>query len=86
MCEAGFKEQKMEIGRSEAWTKTKDLRRWVELTWAYLGGIGSWQESDKERWDEAVKLMEVKLREAEGTSIVDDEVWMRASQWVVAVM
>ncbi|KAF2468967.1 S-adenosyl-L-methionine-dependent methyltransferase [Lindgomyces ingoldianus] len=83
MVEAGFEQEKMKVEKSEAWAHPKDVTKWAELGWAFLGGIGTWQESDEERWDEAVGLLEKALREADGTKIVDGEVWMRASQWVV---
>jgi ubiquinone/menaquinone biosynthesis C-methylase UbiE len=82
MVEAGFKED-MRVETSEAWAKTSDLRGWAEKTWALLGGMKGWQESDEERWDEAVDVFVEGLLAAEGTKKVGGEVWMRASQWVV---
>ena len=73
----------MRVEKSEAWAKTSDLRDWAEKSWAYLGGIGGWAEMDGERWDEAVDLLVKYLWEQEGTKRVGEEVWMRASQWVV---
>jgi hypothetical protein len=48
-----------------------------------LGNIGGWKETDGERWDEAVDLLVKHILEQEGTKKVGEEVWMRASQWVV---
>ncbi|KAF2004244.1 S-adenosyl-L-methionine-dependent methyltransferase [Amniculicola lignicola CBS 123094] len=83
MVEAGFDPEKMKVGTSEAWARTSDLRSWAEKAWAYLAGIGGWQESDEEKWDEAVDMLVEKLRAAPGTKVVDGETWMRASQWWV---
>ncbi|KAI4656364.1 uncharacterized protein J4E79_007917 [Alternaria viburni] len=83
MLEAGFSRANMRVEKSEAWAKTNDLRDWSEKSWAYLGGIGGWVETDSERWDEAVDLLVKHLLEQEGTKRVGEEVWMRASQWVV---
>ncbi|KAH7083950.1 hypothetical protein FB567DRAFT_530309 [Paraphoma chrysanthemicola] len=82
MLDAGFKEEKLRIEKSEAWAKTGDLRGWAERTWAFLGGLGGWKEGDEKRWDEAVDMLVEGLLEQEGTKRVGDEVWMRASQWV----
>jgi SAM-dependent methyltransferase len=83
MKEAGFAEEKTKLETSEAWAKTRDLRVWAEKTWAYLAGIGVWQESDEERWDEAVDLLVKKLKESQGVKVVEGETWLRASEWVV---
>jgi ubiquinone/menaquinone biosynthesis C-methylase UbiE len=83
MLEAGFSRDNMRVEKSEAWAKTRDLRDWAEKSWAYLGGIGGWAGTDGERWDEAVDLLMKHLLEQEGTKRVGEEVWMRASQWVV---
>jgi ubiquinone/menaquinone biosynthesis C-methylase UbiE len=83
MKEAGFSEEKTRVETSEAWAKTSDLRAWAEKTWAFLAGIGVWQESDEERWDEAVDLMVEKLKKSQGVKIVDGETWLKASEWVV---
>jgi ubiquinone/menaquinone biosynthesis C-methylase UbiE len=83
MLEAGFSRDNMRVEKSEAWAKTTDLRDWAEKSWAYLGNIGGWTETDGERWDEAVDLLMKHILEQEGTKKVGDEVWMRASQWVV---
>ncbi|KAI4617558.1 uncharacterized protein J4E87_008194 [Alternaria ethzedia] len=83
MLEAGFSRANMRVEKSEAWAKTSDLRDWAEKSWAYLGGIGGWAETDSERWDEAVDLLVKHLLEQEGTKRVGGEVWMRASQWAV---
>lgn len=85
MREAGFAAEDMRVERSEAWARTKDLRGWAEMAWAYLGGIGTWRAEDEGCWDEAVdKLVEVlKSGAEENVKVVDGETWMRASQWVV---
>ena len=83
MLEAGFLKENMRVERSEAWAKTTDLKDWAEKSWAYLGNIGGWKETDGERWDEAVDLLAKHILEQEGTKKVGEEVWMRASQWVV---
>lgn len=83
MLEAGFKAEKMRVERSEAWAKTADLRAWAEMTWAFLGGLGGWHEGDEGRWEEAVDGLVEGLLKQPGTKKVGDEVWMRASQWVV---
>ena len=83
MLEAGFKREDMRVDRSEAWAKTSDIRDWCEKSWAFLGGMGGWTATDEERWDEAVDLLAKFCLEQEGTKVVDGEVWMKASQWVV---
>lgn len=85
MAEVGFAKEKTRVDKSETWTKIKEdeFRAWAEKTWAYLGGIGVWQASDEEKWDEAVDLLVDLLKKQPGTKEVDGEVWMRASQWVV---
>ena len=83
MLEAGFSKDTLRVEKSEAWSRNKDLKAWAEKTWAFLGFIGQWQESDEERWDEAVELLSKLLLEQPGTKVVDGEVWMKASQWVV---
>ncbi|ORY15270.1 S-adenosyl-L-methionine-dependent methyltransferase [Clohesyomyces aquaticus] len=83
MLEAGFEEGKMRVEKSEAWAKTRDVRRWAELAWAFLGGMAGWRESDEERWEEGIDMLEKLLKGSEGTKVVDGETWMRASQWVV---
>jgi ubiquinone/menaquinone biosynthesis C-methylase UbiE len=83
MKEAGFAEENTKVEKSEAWSKTSDLRAWAEKTWAYLAGIGGWQESDEERWDEAVDLLVEKLKASPGVKVVDGETWLRASEWIV---
>lgn len=84
MKEAGFKQENVSVETSEAWAKTSDLRDWAEKSWAFLGGVaGGWREGDEEKWDQAVDTMVEALMEQEGTKKVGDEVWMRASQWVV---
>lgn len=83
MLEAGFQEANMKVEKSEAWAKTTDLRSWAEKSWAFLGGLGGWYEGDEEKWDEAVDLLVKFMMEQPGTKMVGDEVWMRASQWVI---
>lgn len=83
MLEAGFLRENMRVEKSEAWAKTTDIRDWAEKSWAYLGNIGGWTETDSERWDEAVDLLMKHILEQEGTRRVGEEVWMRASQWLV---
>ncbi|KAJ4372732.1 hypothetical protein N0V86_008097 [Didymella sp. IMI 355093] len=85
MRDAGFNEQDMRIERSDAWAvvKKSGLRGWAEKSWAYLGGIAGWVEGDEEMWDQAVdKLVELLLVQP-GTVVEDNEVRMKASQWVV---
>jgi ubiquinone/menaquinone biosynthesis C-methylase UbiE len=85
MRDAGFNEQDMRIERSDAWAvvKKSGLREWAEKSWAYLGGIAGWFEGDEETWDQAVdKLVELLLVQP-GTVVEDNEVRMKASQWVV---
>ncbi|KAF2706062.1 hypothetical protein K504DRAFT_460149 [Pleomassaria siparia CBS 279.74] len=91
MREAGFSddEDNVKMEKQEAWTRTSDLRGWAERVWAFLGGLGTWQESDEETWDRAVDLLVEKLEgltEAQGVKVVDGETWLRASQWVVVAM
>lgn len=84
MREAGFAPEKMRVEASEAWAKTRDLRGWAEKTWAFLGGLpAGWQQGDEEKWDQSVDLFVEALLAQEGTKKVGEEVWMRASQWVV---
>ncbi|KAF1829687.1 S-adenosyl-L-methionine-dependent methyltransferase [Decorospora gaudefroyi] len=83
MLEAGFEMEEMRVEKSEAWARTSDIRDWAEKTWAFLGGLGGWTETDEERWDEAVDLLVEHLLAQPGTKTVDGEVWMRASQWIV---
>ncbi|KAI4651982.1 hypothetical protein J4E93_002179 [Alternaria ventricosa] len=83
MLEVGFPRENMRVEKSEAWAKTNDLKDWAEKSWAYLGGIGGWVETDGERWEEAVELLVKHILDQEGTKRVGEEVWMRASQWVV---
>jgi ubiquinone/menaquinone biosynthesis C-methylase UbiE len=83
MREAGFKSENTRVETSEAWAKTHDLRAWAEKFWAFLGGMRGWQEGDEEKWDQAVDCLVEGLLAQEGTKMVGDEVWMRASQWVV---
>ena len=59
------------------------MRSWAEKSWAYLGGIAGWFGGDTDKWDEAVDLLAKLLLEQPGTKIEGDEVWMKASQWVV---
>ncbi|KAF1944757.1 hypothetical protein EJ02DRAFT_452101 [Clathrospora elynae] len=83
MLEAGFAKDKMRVEKSEAWARTRDLRTWAELSWAFLGGLGGWTETDEARWDEAVDLMVKYMLEQPETETVDGEVRMKASQWIV---
>ncbi|KAF2733586.1 S-adenosyl-L-methionine-dependent methyltransferase [Polyplosphaeria fusca] len=85
VAEAGFAKEGLRVEQSEAFARVPEaeFRGWVEKTWAYLAGIGLWQESDEERWDEAVDLLVKLLKEQPGTKVVDGVVQMRASQWVV---
>jgi ubiquinone/menaquinone biosynthesis C-methylase UbiE len=83
VLEAGFKEENMIVEKSEAWAKTTDLRSWAEKSWAFLGGLGGWHEGDEEKWNEAVDSMVKVLMAQPGTKTVGDEVWMKASQWIV---
>ncbi|KAF2873839.1 hypothetical protein BDV95DRAFT_660275 [Massariosphaeria phaeospora] len=75
MQEAGFAQDKMRLEKSEAWASTKeeDFWAWAEKTWAYLGGVGVWQESDEERWGEAVDMLVKILKEQKGTKIENGE-------------
>lgn len=85
MREAGFEAEDMRIERSDAWAvvQREGLREWAEKSWAYLGGIAGWFETDEETWDQAVdKLVELLLVQP-GTMVEGDEVRMKASQWVV---
>jgi len=83
MLEAGFKEEDMKVEKSEAWAKTTDLRSWAEKSWAFLGGMGGWHEGDEAKWEQAVDTMVENMMAQPGTKTVGEEVWMRASQWVV---
>ena len=83
MAEAGFKPEDTRVEKSEAWARTTDLRDWAEKSWAFLGGMGGWIESDEGRWNEAVDLMTKFMLEQPGTEKRGEEVWMKASQWVV---
>jgi SAM-dependent methyltransferase len=85
MREAGFREEDVRLESSEAWVKVPkaELRTWAEKAWSYLGGVGGWSDGDEDKWDEAVDLLTKLLLEQPGTKIEGDEVWMKASQWVV---
>ncbi|PVI01421.1 hypothetical protein DM02DRAFT_613591 [Periconia macrospinosa] len=90
MIDAGFAEEKMKVETSEAWAKVgggeDGFRAWVEKTWAYLAGIAGWFPDDERDWDEEVDMLAKVLRsygEEQGVKVVGDEVWLRASQWVV---
>jgi SAM-dependent methyltransferase len=85
MLEAGFKKEDIKLESSETWAKVPkdELRAWAEKTWAYLGGIAGWSDGDTDKWDEAVDLLTKLLMEQPGTKVEGDEVWMKASQWVV---
>ncbi|KAF9700613.1 hypothetical protein EKO04_001884 [Ascochyta lentis] len=85
MKEAGFKEDKIKIEKSDAWAVVRrgGLREWAEKSWAYLGGIAGWFEGDGEMWDEAVDKMVELLLVQPGTAVEGDMVRMKASQWVV---
>jgi SAM-dependent methyltransferase len=85
MLEAGFGKQDIRLESSDAWAKVPkdELRGWAEKVWAYLGGIAGWQDQDTDKWDEAVDLLAKLVIEQPGTKIEGDEVWMKASQWVV---
>lgn len=87
ILEAGFKEEKLKLERSEALAVIPEgeFRAWSEKTWAYLAGIGGWHEVDAEKWDEEVdKLVEV-LKGQPGTTVEGGNVSMKASQWVAVV-
>jgi ubiquinone/menaquinone biosynthesis C-methylase UbiE len=82
--EAGFSAEKMRVETSEAWAKTGDLRAWAEKMWAFLGVQGGgWREGDEEKWEAAVDTLVEGMLAQEGTKRVGEEVWMRATQWVV---
>lgn len=85
MKEAGFAEDKIRIEKSDAWAvvKRSGLRQWAEKSWAYLGGIAGWFEGDEENWDRAVDRLVELLLVQPGTVVEEDEVKMKASQWVV---
>ena len=83
MAAAGFAAEKTRVEKSEAWARTRDLRTWAEQSWAFLGGLGGWIETDESRWDEAVELLVEFMLKSPETKTVDGEVWMKASQWVV---
>jgi ubiquinone/menaquinone biosynthesis C-methylase UbiE len=84
MLHAGFREEDITMSTSEASAVAKDLRAWAELTWAYLGGLQGWAQEDEDHWDEAVTMLEEKLREALGTTMdKDGVVRMKASQHVL---
>ncbi|OCK77995.1 hypothetical protein K432DRAFT_406837 [Lepidopterella palustris CBS 459.81] len=72
MEEAGFKKQCISMMSSELFAKTGDLHAWAETTRAYLGRLPGWIEKDEEKWDEAVTLLEEKLRTAPGFQIMQD--------------
>jgi SAM-dependent methyltransferase len=83
MVDAGFRKDNMRVEQSEAWAKTSDLRDWAEKSWAFLGGQAGWHQGDEDRWEQAVDTFVKGCMEQEGTKKVGDEVWMKASQWVV---
>jgi len=84
MEEAGFKSDNIKETTSDAYATTIDLHDWAETTWAYLGGMPGWAESDEEKWDEAVTLLEKKLREAPGLSVSESgEIRLPARQNIV---
>lgn len=86
MEDAGFKSENIKATMSDAYATTTDLHDWAETTWAYLGGILGWQESDEEKWDEAVALLEQKLRDAPGFSVSESgEIRLTARQNIVVV-
>ena len=85
ILEAGFRKEDVRLESSEAWVKVPkgELRAWAEKAWAYLGGVGGWNDGDTDKWDEAVDLLAKLLIEQPGTKIEGDEVSMKASQWAV---
>jgi ubiquinone/menaquinone biosynthesis C-methylase UbiE len=84
MREAGFSAEKMRVETSEAWVKTSDIRGWAEKAWAFLGAQGGgWKEGDEGKWEVALDTMVESMLAQEGTKRVGEEVWMKASQWVV---
>ena len=39
--------------------RVKDLKRWSQLAWSYLGmGADGWKKEDEENWDRAVGMYE----------------------------
>ena len=84
MEKAGFKSENIKATMSDAYAITTDLYDWAETTWAYLGGMPGWAESDEEKWDEAVTLLEQKLRKAPGFSESESgEIRLAARQNIV---
>ncbi|KAF2011432.1 S-adenosyl-L-methionine-dependent methyltransferase [Aaosphaeria arxii CBS 175.79] len=85
MLEAGFKEENMRMEESETSTQIPEgeFRDWAEKAWAYLGGIGRWQEEDEGNWDASVDYLVELMLAMKTTAVVDGVVQMKASQWVV---
>jgi SAM-dependent methyltransferase len=90
MTEAGFAQEKIRIESHEVWTVVEGgdagFREWCEKSWAYLGGIAGWVETDEGVWAEEVNMLMKVLKglpEEKGVKVEGDVVRLRAEQWLV---
>ncbi|KAF4340133.1 toxD [Fusarium beomiforme] len=66
LLEAGFDPSKTEIHHTDAYVTIKDIKRWAQLAWSYLGVLPTgWCETDEEKWEEAIDDIVEQLEDLE---------------------
>jgi ubiquinone/menaquinone biosynthesis C-methylase UbiE len=55
-------------------TTTTGIHRYATMLWSFIGGTSAegWLQSDEDKWDEALKIVETELRKTDGFAELED--------------
>ncbi|KAJ4356755.1 uncharacterized protein N0V89_004791 [Didymosphaeria variabile] len=64
----GFASEKITMRKRDVYVTGTTIQRYATMLWSFIGGTtkAGWLESDGEKWDEAIEIVEAELRKADG--------------------
>ncbi|KAF2179225.1 S-adenosyl-L-methionine-dependent methyltransferase [Zopfia rhizophila CBS 207.26] len=65
----GFQPNNISFSEKDCFLKIRDLKRWAQLAWSYLGTLPSgWTKNDEDKWDETIADIVEQLESGDGIS------------------
>jgi ubiquinone/menaquinone biosynthesis C-methylase UbiE len=74
IAKGGFAEDKIVLVKRDVHVTATTMERFARMLWSFIGGTtaAGWLESDVDRWDEAVGIIEAGLRRTDGFEELED--------------
>ncbi|KAI1130288.1 S-adenosyl-L-methionine-dependent methyltransferase [Nemania abortiva] len=74
----GFQDENISTSEKICYLKVRDMKRWAQLAWSYLGQPPSgWSQSDEDKWSEALGDIVEELKEGDGITHENGETVMK---------